>query len=59
MDPLPGGLCPPDSVIAIGPVRWRIQGGVRPPDWFLPLVLSGSIGERLTGCHIGLFAHLW
>ena len=58
-DLLPGDLCSPDSVIVIGPMRWRIQGGVRSPDWFLPLVLFGSIGERLTGCHIGLFAHLW
>ncbi|RVX00808.1 hypothetical protein CK203_026372 [Vitis vinifera] len=37
--------------------RGRIQGGVHPPDWFLPLVLSGSIGERLTDCRIGRFAH--
>ena len=30
---------------------WLGLGGVHPPSWFLLLVLSGSIGERLTGCH--------
>ncbi|RVW15436.1 hypothetical protein CK203_094702 [Vitis vinifera] len=33
------------------------KGGMHRPGWSLLLVLSGSIGERLTGCHIGRFAH--
>ena len=58
-DPLPGDLYPPDSVIAIGPARGGTQGEVYPLDWFLPLVISSSIGERLIGCRIGRFAHPW
>ncbi|RVX20132.1 hypothetical protein CK203_004760 [Vitis vinifera] len=32
------------------------EGEMHPPGWPLLLVLSDSIGERLTGCHIGQFA---
>ncbi|RVW96450.1 hypothetical protein CK203_029629 [Vitis vinifera] len=59
LDPLSGDLCPLDPIIAIGRVHGWTQGGMHPPGWSLLLVLSGSIGERLTGCHIGQFAHPW
>ena len=58
-NPLLGDLCPSNSIIAIGHVRGWTQGGTHPPGWSLLLVLYGSIGEWLTGCHIGRFAHPW
>ena len=51
-DLLPGDLSPPNPIIAIGQVHGWTQGVVYPPGWSLLLVLSDSIGERLTGCHV-------
>ena len=58
-DPLLGDLCLPNLVIVIGQVHGWTQGGVYPPNWFLPFVLSGSIGEWLFGYRIGRLVHPW
>ena len=56
---LPEDLCLPDPIIAIGHVYGWVQGEMHPPGWPLLSVLFDSIGERLTGCHIGRFGHCW
>ncbi|RVW59126.1 hypothetical protein CK203_105522 [Vitis vinifera] len=54
-----GNLLSTGPIIAIGHVHCWTQGEMHPPSWSLFLVLSGSIGEQLTGCHIDQFAHPW
>ena len=58
-DLLPGDLCPPDPIIAIGNVHGWVHGEMHPLGWPLLRVLSDSIGERPAGFHIGQFALRW